>query len=129
MFRRAKCCLTTSPPNVSRRSVCRHWQQDIPRRGWPLTVCRHQSGDGRNGQKLGGRTCASRHYRQCGGTRRDANPDAERTGRETSPPICPPIGRLIAPEEVAALVSFLLSEEAAAITGQEMVICGGASLS
>lgn len=50
-------------------------------------------------------------------------------GRETSPPKCPPIGRLIAPEEVAALVSFLLSEEAAAITGQEMVICGGASLS
>jgi hypothetical protein len=50
-----------------------------PRRGWPLTVCRHQNGDGRNGQKLGGRTCASRHYRQCGGTGRDANPDAERT--------------------------------------------------
>jgi NAD(P)-dependent dehydrogenase (short-subunit alcohol dehydrogenase family) len=50
-------------------------------------------------------------------------------GRETSPPKCPPIGRLIAPEEVAALVSFLLSEEAAAITGQELVICGGASLS
>lgn len=50
-------------------------------------------------------------------------------GRETSPPKCPPIGRLIKPEEVAGLVNFLLSEEAAAITGQEMVICGGASLS
>jgi NAD(P)-dependent dehydrogenase (short-subunit alcohol dehydrogenase family) len=50
-------------------------------------------------------------------------------GRETSPPRCPPIGRLIEPGEVAALVSFLLSEEAAAITGQELVICGGASLS
>lgn len=49
-------------------------------------------------------------------------------GRETSPPKCPPIGRLIAPEEVAGLVNFLLSNEAAAITGQEMVICGGASL-
>jgi NAD(P)-dependent dehydrogenase (short-subunit alcohol dehydrogenase family) len=40
----------------------------------------------------------------------------------------PPIGRLISPEEVAALVGFVLSPEAAAITGQELVICGGASL-
>ena len=40
----------------------------------------------------------------------------------------PPIGRRIYPEEVAALVAFLLSEEAAAITGQEISICGGASL-
>ena len=40
----------------------------------------------------------------------------------------PPIGRRIYPEEVAALVAFLLSEEAAAITGQEIAICGGASL-
>ena len=50
-------------------------------------------------------------------------------GRETSPPKCPPIGRLIKPQEVAGLVNFLLSDEAAAITGQEMVVCGGASLS
>ncbi|SFN56154.1 NAD(P)-dependent dehydrogenase, short-chain alcohol dehydrogenase family [Izhakiella capsodis] len=49
-------------------------------------------------------------------------------GRETSPPKCPPIGRFIAPEEVASLVGFLLSEASAAITGQEIVICGGASL-
>jgi 3-oxoacyl-[acyl-carrier protein] reductase len=40
----------------------------------------------------------------------------------------PPIGRRIYPEEVAALVAFLLSEQAAAITGQEIAICGGASL-
>jgi len=40
----------------------------------------------------------------------------------------PPIGRRISPEEVAALVAFLLSKEAAAITGQEIAICGGASL-
>lgn len=43
-------------------------------------------------------------------------------------PVVPPIGRLIRPEEVAALTAFLLSEEAAAITGQEIFICGGASL-
>jgi 3-oxoacyl-[acyl-carrier protein] reductase len=40
----------------------------------------------------------------------------------------PGAGRLIRPEEVAALTSFLLSPEAAAITGQEILICGGSSL-
>ena len=40
----------------------------------------------------------------------------------------PPIGRLIRPEEVAALTAFLLGPEAGAITGQQMMICGGASL-
>ncbi|MDN2488079.1 SDR family oxidoreductase [Kosakonia sacchari] len=49
-------------------------------------------------------------------------------GRESSPPNVPPIGRLITPQEVAALVNFVLSPDAAAITGQELVICGGASL-
>lgn len=44
-------------------------------------------------------------------------------------PKLPPIGRYIRPEEVAATVSFLLSEGAAAITGQQIVICGGSSLS
>jgi NAD(P)-dependent dehydrogenase (short-subunit alcohol dehydrogenase family) len=39
-----------------------------------------------------------------------------------------PLGRLIQPGEVASLVGYLLSEEAAAITGQEVVVCGGASL-
>jgi NAD(P)-dependent dehydrogenase (short-subunit alcohol dehydrogenase family) len=43
-------------------------------------------------------------------------------------PVVPPIGRLIQPDEVAALTAFLLSEEAAAITGQEIFICGGATL-
>jgi len=48
--------------------------------------------------------------------------------RKSEPPKVPPIGRLIRPEEVAALTSFLLSPEAAAITGQEILICGGSSL-
>jgi NAD(P)-dependent dehydrogenase (short-subunit alcohol dehydrogenase family) len=43
-------------------------------------------------------------------------------------PRVPPIGRLIAPEEVAALTAFLLGAEAGAITGQQIMICGGASL-
>jgi 3-oxoacyl-[acyl-carrier protein] reductase len=51
--------------------------------------------------------------------------DPERT---VIPPETPPIGRRIKPEEVAALVQFLLSDDAAAITGQEISICGGASL-
>ena len=48
--------------------------------------------------------------------------------RAASAPRLPPIGRLIQPEEIAALVAFLLSAQAAAITGQDLVICGGASL-
>jgi len=48
--------------------------------------------------------------------------------RTTSPPRLPPIGRFIQPQEVAGLVQYLLTPAAAAITGQELVICGGASL-
>lgn len=48
--------------------------------------------------------------------------------RAASAPKLPPIGRLIRPEEVAALVAYLLGDAAAAITGQEIQICGGASL-
>ena len=48
--------------------------------------------------------------------------------RGTVPPRLPPIGRFVQPQEVAALVAFLLGNDAAAITGQQIVICGGASL-
>jgi NAD(P)-dependent dehydrogenase (short-subunit alcohol dehydrogenase family) len=48
--------------------------------------------------------------------------------RESQAPLVPPLGRLIRPEEIAALVMFLLSPDAAAITGQDIQICGGASL-
>lgn len=60
-------------------------------------------------------------------------PAATATGMLADPtrtvaPVLPPIGRYIEPDEVAAYVAFLLSPDASAITGQELLICGGASL-
>lgn len=46
----------------------------------------------------------------------------------TVAPVTPPIGRFIEPDEIAAYAAFLLSPDAAAITGQELLVCGGASL-
>lgn len=51
--------------------------------------------------------------------------DPSRTG---SMPRLPPLGRYIQPAEIAALALFLLSPAAAVITGQDIAVCGGASL-
>lgn len=51
--------------------------------------------------------------------------DPARAGTATK---LPPMGRLVRPEEVAALVTFLLGDAAAPITGQAIQVCGGSSL-
>lgn len=48
--------------------------------------------------------------------------------RQTVSPKLPPLGRLIQPDEIAAMVAYLLGPHAAAITGQNIQICGGSSL-
>ncbi|GAB3628964.1 short-chain dehydrogenase [Pandoraea terrae] len=48
--------------------------------------------------------------------------------RAGTPPKMPPIGRYIQPAEIAALVAFLLGPNAGAITGQQLLMCGGNSL-
>ncbi len=48
--------------------------------------------------------------------------------RAGTAPRVPPMGRFINPEEIAALTAYLLSPDAAAITGQDIAVCGGASL-
>ncbi|WAP54334.1 SDR family NAD(P)-dependent oxidoreductase [Streptomyces sp. S465] len=49
-------------------------------------------------------------------------------GRSRTPPVMPPLGRLVRPEEVAGMTSFLLGPEGGAVTGQTLVMCAGASL-
>lgn len=62
------------------------------------------------------------------------SPGATRTAMQSdprrgkAPPRIPPMGRLVEPDEVASLVAYLLSAAAAAITGQDIQICGGSSL-
>ncbi|TQM61781.1 SDR family NAD(P)-dependent oxidoreductase [Humibacillus xanthopallidus] len=48
--------------------------------------------------------------------------------RASVPPVVPPLGRLVEPAEIAALTRFLLEPAGAMVTGQTIVICGGASL-
>jgi NAD(P)-dependent dehydrogenase (short-subunit alcohol dehydrogenase family) len=48
--------------------------------------------------------------------------------RSTSPPVVPALGRLVRPEEVAGLTAFLLGDLGGSVTGQHLVMCGGASL-
>ena len=49
-------------------------------------------------------------------------------GRAGTPPRLPPLGRYVQPEEVAGLTAFLLGPDAGALTGQTLMVCGGASL-
>jgi len=48
--------------------------------------------------------------------------------RTSSAPVLPSIGRYIQPVEIAAMTEFLLSDFGGSITGQQLLICGGASL-
>ena len=48
--------------------------------------------------------------------------------RSSVSPRLPPMGRFVDPAEIAALALFLLSPGAASLTGQQIVVCGGASL-
>jgi len=52
----------------------------------------------------------------------------EDPNRSATPPVVPPLGRLVEPAEVAALTRFLLEPTGAMVTGQTIVMCGGASL-
>ncbi|MBN6040936.1 SDR family oxidoreductase [Amycolatopsis sp. 195334CR] len=49
-------------------------------------------------------------------------------GRSSTPVRVPPLGRLVTPGEVGALTAFLLGPSGGSITGQTVVVCGGASL-
>ena len=48
--------------------------------------------------------------------------------RSSTPPRTPALGRFVQPEEVAGLTAFLLGPDGGSVTGQQIVMCGGASL-
>ncbi len=57
-----------------------------------------------------------------------ATPMLADPGRSHTPPRKPPLGELVQPDEVASLVTYLLGPNARNITGQALIIDGGASL-
>ena len=88
-----------------------------------------QSGPRRPRTVLGRRARAARHHRQRGRSGRDRHADAAGSRRV---PALPPKPRRSAgssgPRRSRPYVVFLLSPDAGAITGQQIVVCGGASL-
>lgn len=48
--------------------------------------------------------------------------------RQGTPPRMPPLGRFVQPAEIAAMVAHLLGPFGGVITGQQITLCGGASL-
>ena len=48
--------------------------------------------------------------------------------RAAAAPRLPPIGRHIQPGEVAGMFAFLLGRDGGAITGRQLVMCGGSWL-
>ena len=48
--------------------------------------------------------------------------------RASVAPVVPPLGALVDPADVAALVGFVVGPHGRSITGQALVVCGGASL-
>ena len=85
------------------------------RRGWPDTVLGHGAG-------------AAPHH----GGRRGPGPTEtamlEDPARVSTPPRLPPPDRYVQPDEVAGVVVLLLRPDGASSTGQQLVLCGGASL-
>lgn len=75
-------------------------------------------------QDVGARTRANRHYGQCSGARPD------RTELRRGIPVFDgvPMHRLGRPDEIAAAIQFLLSEDAGFITGQTLFVYCGASI-
>ena len=59
---------------------------------------------------------------------RPSSPTALYEGREEQVAAAYPLKRLGVPEDVAGAVSFLLSDDAAWITGQTLVVDGGVTL-
>jgi NAD(P)-dependent dehydrogenase (short-subunit alcohol dehydrogenase family) len=57
-----------------------------------------------------------------------ATPMLADPNRVATPPRVPALGRFVEPDEVAGLTAFLLGDEGGSVTGQQLVICGGASL-
>ncbi|OXH92647.1 short-chain dehydrogenase, partial [Burkholderia multivorans] len=63
-----------------------------------------------------------------GFTRKDRGPSADNAGAWAHAAHATPLGRIAEPDDVAALIAFLLSDAARQITGQVVHVDGGLTL-
>ena len=100
------------------------------RQSGPGQLCRRQGGACRHEQGAGAGSRQPRHHRERGGAGLCRDADDRRAERGAKDPLSEaiPLGRMGQPEDVAAAVAYLASDEAAWVTGATLHVNGGMAM-